>query len=255
MAALIPIDPTWVTFITKPTDGDKRDAANVNIGFEGLAWRTDHLYANTLRSTDSIPANSGTFVFAGGLLLAGATSVRFIASSSRSYPRVMTGLPSRNPDSWWSEAEHELLTPRPAYKQRYSPVTPVAPWLVWRMRVPSEATITSVKVNISPASGHLGGLPDKQPILAIWKYNAANLGVMTAISAVQDNQATVGAYEIAHNIELTTSYTGFAAGDCLVIGVRGEEGNNALSASSYASEGLRVFHPIVTFNRPKLGEE
>ncbi len=257
MATPISDDPTWVPVVVKPTDGDSRSAANMNITFEALKWRTDHLYASFLHdSTHPTPQNSGTYIFSGGVILAGATSIYVASPSARVYPRVVDGLPSRHPDSWWSEAEEEPLVPRPAYKQAYSPLSPDKPWLVFRWRVPAGSTLTSVKVHIAPAIGGRGGnLPDEQPILRIWKQTTSNLGLMTSITTVQDAQATVGAYEAAHDLSITTSYALWGADDMLVIAVRGEEGNNAVAASTYPDGGLRVFHPRVLFSRSKIGEE
>ncbi len=257
MATSISFDPTWVDDVVKPTDGDSRSAANLNISFEALKWRTDHLYTTFLHdSTHPTPQNSGTFIFSGGLVLAGATGISVASPSARSYPRVVDGLPSRNPASWWAEAEEEATTPRPAYKQAYSPLSPTAPWLTFRWRVPAGSTLTSVKVHIKPAAGGRGGnLPAEQPILRLWKQTTSNLGLMTSITTVQDAQPDVTAYEAAHDLSITLSYSSWGADDILVIGVRGEEGLNAVAAATYADQGLRVFHPRVLFSRSKIGEE
>jgi hypothetical protein len=257
MSQLIPIDPTWVTQITRPNDGDKRDAASVAIGLQGLAWRTDFLKANGFFNTDAIPANSGAYALSGGLILAGATYISFASPTARSYPRVVTAPPTRNPDSWWAAAEQELTTPRPAYKQRYSPLAPDAPWLMWMMRIPAYSTLTSVSVEISPAVGaHGGNVPDDQPRLTLWKYTSSNSGLMTAITTVQDNQPTYTDYETPHDLSLPSlSYSSWGVDDCLVIGVRGEEGNNAVAAAAYVNGGLVVYQPRITITRTRLGEE
>lgn len=257
MSAIIPFDPTWVSVVVKPTDGDSRNAANVNITFEALKWRTDFIYENFLHNTEvDPPQNSGTFIFSGFVQLAGATTIGFGSPSARTYPRVVTSNPSRNPDSWWAEAEQEPTIPRPAYKQKYSPLSPDAPWLVWRMRVPAGSTLKSVKVQIDPPSGHGGNLPDEQPKLSLWKCTASNGGLMTSITSVQDAQPDAATYEQAHDLSITgMSYSTWGPKDFLVIGVRGEEGNNAVAAAAYANGGLRVFHPRVEFSREILGEE
>lgn len=199
--------------------------------------------------------NSQTYYLSGGMIFAGATGISF--SSDRSYTRTVTAPPTRSPDSWWAYGEEELSTPRPAYKQKYSPLSPSAPWLMWLVQIPSTGTttLTSVSVRIDPADGLHGALPDDQPILTIWKYTAST-GLMTAITTVQDAQPDVASFEMPHDLELTgLSYSSWTAEDALVIGVRGEEGNNGVAAATYADAGLVVYHPIITFTRTRLGEE
>ena len=257
MSTPIPYDPTWVDVVVKPTDGDSRSAANMNVTFEALKWRTDHLYVNSLLNTVGNPGgNPGTYLLTGTLVLVGATPINFLSPSSRSDTRVVAGNPSRNPDSWWAEAEQEATTPRPAYKQKYSPLSPDAPWLVWRMRMPKNAILKSVTIQIAPSGGHGGNVPDDQPILRIWKCTTSSFAAMTSIASVQDAQPNFTAYETAHELAITgLSYSSWGANDMLVIGFRGEEGNNATAAGFYPDGGLRVFHPRIVIERGSLDNE
>lgn len=127
--------------------------------------------------------------------------------------------------------------------------------------MPNYSTLTGVEVYIDPSSGHGGNLPDEQPILKLWYYSHLT-GLATEIAGgeAQDAQTDSGDYELTHKLEVSgltypTPPTYWESNASLMIGVRGEEGNNATAAALYSQGGLIVHPPRVNFTRVRLGEE
>lgn len=200
--------------------------------------------------------NSATVYISGGIVLAGAgTHITF--SSSRTFARPVDTAPERNPDSWWAAAEQEATTPRPAWKQRYSPlaVNP-ARWLTWVVRIPRGATLVRVDVQVYAEVGsHPGGLPATMPKVSLWKCTTSNQSLMTSIASTTDPSLSVAAYETPHNVTITSNYSAITDNDYFVIGVAGEEGVDATAAASYTDLALIVYPPRVTWTQTQLAED
>jgi len=212
--------------------------------------------------------NNGTYAFGdnSNFVFIGNRAITFSSPSARPYSRPVTSTPHRSPDSWWSNIEEEIsgtgLTVN--YKQKYSPLSPSTPWLIWHFHMPSYSTLTGVETYIHPASAadHGGNLPAEQPIIKLWWYSHIT-GLATEIPSgeVQDAQATANDYALAHKLEVTGLTYGPSTGNLweqhtsLMIGIRGEEGANAVAAAAYADSGLRIRTPRVHFTRSRLGEE
>ncbi len=212
--------------------------------------------------------NNGAHFFAGGanFTFAGDRAIVFSSPSARPYARPVTAPPQRNPLSWWAALENEIsgtdLVPK--YKQQYNPLSPSAPWLVWMFHMPGYSTLTGVEIYLKAASAgaHGGNLPATQPILKLWWYSHIT-GLATAISSgeVQDSQPDAAANALQHKLEVTGLTFGPSGGSLwepytsLMIGLRGEEGANAVAAATYADPGLIAHQPRVHFTRARLGEE
>lgn len=200
--------------------------------------------------------NSQTIYISGGIVLAGAgTHITF--SSSRTFTRPVDTTPERNVDSWWAAAEQEATTPRPAWKQKYSPVAVnPARWLTWVVRIPRGATLTRVDVQFyAEAGSHPGGLPATMPKVTLWKCTTSNQSTMTSIASTTDPSASVAAYETPHDVSITASYSAITDADYFVIGVAGEEGVDATAAASYTDLALIVYPPRVQWTQTQLAED
>jgi hypothetical protein len=209
--------------------------------------------------------NNGNHYFGSNAncVFVGNRAIEFASPTTRTYTRPVTEFASRNPDSWWFALEQEIASAnlRVQYKQRYSPLSPAEPWLMWLFRMPAYSVLTGVEVYITPASAaaHGGVLPAQQPILKLWSSSHVT-GLSTEIDEVQDNQPDAATYALSHKLELT-GLTSPAVGTwdtsrSLLIGVRGEEGVGGVGADpNYGDAGLLVNQPIVHFTRTRLGEE
>lgn len=111
--------------------------------------------------------------------------------------------------------------------------------LLWYFTPPSGCTLSGMRVNYFPATGH-SALPEYMPSIALYRQTQGSNYGLTVVSSLVDSSATVAAYEGNKEL-LDTSFTHVVTNTDVAsyaIRFRGERGTNAVA-------GLKV-HPIVS---------
>jgi hypothetical protein len=97
------------------------------------------------------------------------------------------------------------------------------------MMVPQSANaackMTRVRAHYRPANGH-GGVPASQPSI-LWFRQGTGAGAAVILGTAQDNAASVGEYESARTITLTTDVV-ITSSDAYYLAFFGEGSTNAL---------------------------
>lgn len=179
----------YPALITIPSDGDDISAASVNAALEGLADRTNYLFAGGAGQV-YVPAGQGSVQQRTAL----DTPLLFAGSYRYPTPNAADGIVL-------------ALT-----GFQISQVTTGAN-VAWGFRVPLShymphgARLTSAAARIRPAAGH-AGLPGLMPTWGIARTTredsaASLLSTGSPMGTVVDTSASVTAYETDHDIVLT----------------------------------------------------
>lgn len=240
------VEATLDSFITKLSSISAGVAGVARIGADAVAGATVSLVAGTLSSQISAIVGALNTLHSTVVKLSGSQTITgakifddltlSVANLLKYAPRTITRVYSL--DGAQFDSTKWEFTPTGTYSWRVRTTAVDAnAHLTIPVRVPHNASISAVSARLVPNTGH-GALP-VQPTIRLVRMQRTGGSTETSLGSFQDNQGTVGAYETAHQLNLTglgvtvdnTAY------DYAIV-ITGESGGNALT--HLAIQGVTV---------------
>ena len=184
----------WTASVTTPTDGDQVDAASLDAGFQPLTDRSKYM-------REGIPGRASSYQY----------RVPLPYPSYNANSRFSWGFPTDGSYGW-------LMTD----------VTNIGQ-LTFQIPVPAVGTITAATFYLWCGTGR-AGLPTTMPKARIYDIlHTAPSTLTNRYDEQVDTSGSLGAYEQAHTIVITTSNVGAISADSIyAVEFFGEGGTNKL---------------------------
>jgi len=244
LATTIPLPDTNTPFNSSAV------AAPIAANRDSIVALTDYgMYKTTLNTAKppyplaGVHTNAGTYRLSDpNALIFTSTGVDMLAHSAPNAYARSANLIAHYDNTVWDflygapiRAKYKLTT-----ASSTSPVT-------FEFCLPDGITLEQVTVRLEPPTH--ASLPSVMPRVFVWMTDNS-LGTNTLLtSAVSDPSATVGDYNLAHNIVVPLPSTAFGAWkNSVVVEVYGGSGGGAVA-------DLVVCIPIIEFNRTRIAEE